>query len=298
MVDTTAVGAATPPIRRSWTSTDAILYALGVGAGTAELSFTTENSHDHPQQVLPTFSVIIGSTGKSLGLIGEFDSGRLVHGSQATTVYSPIPVDGTIEVVERISGIQDKGPGKHAIIEMSSTGYDVATGKLLIESTATAVLRGQGGFGGSPGASAELPVPPSATPGIEVSYPTTAETPLIYRLSGDRNPLHSDPWFAQHKAGFETPIMHGLCTYGFAGRALLHSLCDGDPRAFGAMSARFAAPAYPGEVLTTSIWPTADGAYFHTTGTSERVVLSGGQFRYRRALSEPLNLPMETMRRG
>jgi acyl dehydratase len=282
VIDPNAVGVSTGPTTRSWTSDDALLYALGVGAGDRELAFTTENSHDCPQRVLPTFAVIIAPTGATLRLIGEIEAGRVVHGAQSVTLHRSPAASGTVEVIEQVSAIHDKGPGKHAIVEMTASARDAVTGELVLESTASAVLRGLGGFGGDPGASSARGDRPSGAPDLVVEDATLAQQGLLYRLTGDRNPLHSDPWFAKERGGFDAPILHGLCTFGFAGRAILHGLCDGDPDRFGTMAARFSAPVYPGEQLRTTIWRGTDGAAFRTVVAGDnRVVLDGGEFRYR-----------------
>jgi acyl dehydratase len=287
VVDPNAVGVKAGPTKRSWTSAEALLYALGVGAGVDELSFTTENSNDLPQQVLPTFGILINTSGQALRSVGSYDVGTLVHGGQSITLYRSLPASGSIEVSEEVTSIQDKGPGKHGIIEVTATGRDAGSGEVVIKCASTAVLRGQGGFGGSPGA----PTPPVTLPDRDADvvsrYETLPTQALIYRLSGDRNPLHSDPWFATQRGGFTTPILHGLCTYGFAGRSLLHGLCGGDPDQFGSMSARFSSPVYPGEPLTTSIWRDGGTAQFRTVAGDEgRVVLDGGQFVFRDSLKE------------
>jgi acyl dehydratase len=281
-INPNAVGASSGPMERSWDSKDALLYALGVGAGLDELQFTTENSHDIEQRVLPTFAVIIGMGGASMGAAGEIDWGKLVHGSQSIRLFKPIPVEGTIVMTDRLSDIQDKGEGKHAILEVTAEGVDKATGDKLLETVTTAVIRGAGGFGGQRGEAKARPEFPDRKPDHEVTYQTREDQALIYRLSGDRNPLHSDPWFATQLAGFPKPILHGLCTYGFAGRALLHGLCDGDPDRFGAMDGRFSSPVFPGEALTTSMWLDGDGAIFRTTASpDDRVVLDDGRFEFR-----------------
>jgi acyl dehydratase len=280
-INPNAVGASAGPTERSWDSKDALLYAVGVGAGMDELAFTTENSHGIEQQVLPTFAVIVGTGGGSLGQIGEFDFGRLVHGGQEIRLHGPIPVEGTVEVTDRITSIQDKGEGKNAVIEMTAEGVDKATGKLLMENVTTIVLRGQGGFGGDPGPARTDFAVPDRAPDVEITYPTREDQTLTYRLSGDRNPLHSDPWFATELAGFPKPILHGLCTYGFTGRALLHGLCDSDPARFGGMAGRFSKPVFPGEALTVRMWREGDGAVFRTTASPDgRVVLDEGRFTF------------------
>ena len=278
-----AVGATAGPVDRSWTSKDALLYALGVGAGASdptgfELEFTTENSAGITQRVLPTFAVIAGGAVSAVRQAGEIDFTRTLHGGQAIRMHGEIPVEGTVSVTDRITAIWDKGEGKHAILETTAEAVDKATGRILFETSITAVLRGSGGFGGDHGGARSAPMTPERAPDIEVTYPTRQDQTLLYRLSGDRNPLHSDPEFSK-KAGFSKPILHGLCTYGFAGRALLHTLCDGDPSQFGYMSVRFAKTVMPGEALTTQIWNEGDRSLFQVRASADgRVVIDEGVF--------------------
>jgi acyl dehydratase len=274
-----AVGATADPVEQSWTSRDALLYALGVGAGVDELQFTTENTADTPQRVLPTMAVVLmlGGTG-ALREIGSFNPAMLVHGSQAIELYGEIPVEGTVSNQGTITGIYDKGSGALVVADVVST--DVATGTPLFKNTTSLFIRGEGGWGGDRGPSADA-TPPERAPDHTVTYATRPDQALLYRLSGDRNPLHSDPSFAA-RGGFDRPILHGLCTYGFTGRALLHSLCDSDPARFTSMSGRFATPVYPGEELTIEIWRTDDGAAsFVTKGGDGRVVLDTGRCTFR-----------------
>ena len=272
-IDPSAVGSTSEPSERSWTSTDAILYALGVGAGTDELAFTTENTSGVVQQVLPTMSVVLGGPGGAFGKIGTFNPAMLVHGEQSCELHRPIPVQGTVSTTGRITGIYDKGKG--AVIVAESVSVDVTTGEPLFTNTMSAFIRGEGGFGGDRGPSGPRNVPPERAPDHEVTYPTSPDQALIYRLSGDRNPLHSDPTFAA-MGGFDRPILHGLCTYGFTGRALLHTLADGDPTRFARMEGRFSSPVFPGEEITIRIWSTDDGGVFQTCGGDGRVVIDAG----------------------
>jgi acyl dehydratase len=142
-----------------------------------------------------------------------------------------------------------------------------------------AFIRGEGGFGGDRGPSGKAEAPERA-PDHTVIYATRPDQALLYRLSGDRNPLHSDPKFAA-RGGFDRPILHGLCSYGFTGRALLHSVCGSDPDRFVGMSARFSKPVFPGEELTVSIWELGDGRAFFRTSTPAGTVIDGGQLTYR-----------------
>lgn len=282
-IDPTAVGSQSEPVRHSWTSSDAILYALGVGAGAVdplgELVFTTENSNGVTQQVLPTMAVVLGrGGGGAFGSVGSFNPAMLVHGEQAIQLHGPIPVAGEVETIGQITGIYDKGKG--ALVEVRSESTDTATGQPLFTTTMSAFIRGEGGFGGERGPSGPKNPPPDRAPDHEQAYVTRSDQALIYRLSGDRNPLHSDPTFAA-MGGFDRPILHGLCTYGFTGRALLHRLCEGDPNRFRAMEGRFSSPVTPGELLTVHMWETGPGeALFQTTGDDGRVVLDGGRLTY------------------
>lgn len=285
-IDPTAIGAVTEPHAQTWTERDTMLYALGVGAGTDDLAYTTENSHDITQQVLPTFAVICCMGFAAAPLVGSFNWGMLLHGSQEIRLSSPLPASGALSVVAEVADIQDKGEGKNAILILRARGSDPATGAPVAETLTTLVIRGDGGFGGQPGQRAAAPEFPDREPDARIALPTRADQALIYRLSGDRNPLHSDPWFAREMAGFPTPILHGLCTYGFAGRALLAELADGQAARLTAVAARFSAPVFPGETLTTSIWRTGDGRAVYRTeasgpdGSNARVVLDDGVAHY------------------
>jgi acyl dehydratase len=271
-----AVGAVGSPTKRSWTSKDALLYAVGVGAGTDELQFTTENTNELPQKVLPTFAVIIGGGGVPMGEIGSFNPALMVHGEQAIELYGEIPPDGEIESVGKITGIYDKGSA--AVVEFESTATNVATGEPLLKTSMSMFCRGEGGWGGDRGPSEKVEFP-DREPDHQVTYETREDQALTYRLSGDRNPLHSDPSFAA-MGGFEKPILHGLCTWGFTGRALLQTLCDGDPSRFKGMKSRFSKPVIPGDVLTISMWVDGGTALFRTTNQNGDVVIDQGVFTF------------------
>jgi acyl dehydratase len=276
-IDPTAIGAKTEPQVFEWTDRDTLLYALGVGAGTDDLAFTTENSHDIPQQVLPTYAVIACTGFAAAGKIGSFNFAMLLHGSQEIRLFEPLPPAGKLSVVGEVADIQDKGEGKNAVVMLKATGTNPDTGKVVAETMATAVIRGEGGFGGQPGQRPVAPEIPDRDPDSRIALPTREDQALIYRLSGDRNPLHSDPVFAA-RGGFDGPILHGLCTYGFTGRALLHTLVGGDPRRFRHMEGRFSAPVMPGDSLTISIWRTGEGEALYTTATQDgTVVLDQGK---------------------
>ncbi|HEY0448721.1 MaoC/PaaZ C-terminal domain-containing protein [Actinophytocola sp.] len=281
-INADSLGATSGPKHVAWTDRDTLLYALGVGAGAADLALTTENSHGVAQQVLPTFAVVVAAGFDVLPKIGKVSYSRMLHGSQAVRVHRPLPPSGALSVVAEVAELRDKGEGRNAIVVLAGRGSDPETGELVAETRTTLVFRGQGGFGGEPGARAVAVEIPDRAPDETVEDRTDDRQPLIYRLSGDRNPLHSDPWFAREKAGFAKPILHGLCTYGVAGRALVTGLCDGDPTALMAVAARFTAPVFPGERLVTSIWRTGErAAVFRTEacaadGADRRVVLADG----------------------
>src|SRR4051812_11314734 len=285
-IDPNAIGAKTEPHLFEWADRDTLLYALGVGAGTRDLAFTTENSHDVKQQVLPTYAVIACLPFAAAGKIGTFNFAMLLHGSQEIRLFQPLPAAGKLSVVAEVADIQDKGEGKNAIVMLKATGTDPDTSAVVAETLTTAVIRGEGGFGGQPGQRAVAPEIPEREPDARVALPTREDQALIYRLSGDRNPLHSDPWFAQNLAGFPKPILHGLCTYGVAGRALVSELGGGDATKVSAIGARFTSPVFPGETLTTSVWKTEPGhAVFRTEaagvdGENSRVVLEDGTAEY------------------
>ena len=274
-----AVGAESEPGEKRWDSKDAILYALGVGAGLDELQFTTENTRGVDQQVLPTMAVVLGVGGRGAwDKVGTFNPAMLVHGEQAIELHGAIPVEGTARTVSRITGIYDKGSG--GVIATEAQSVDASTGEPLFTTRSSAFIRGEGGFGGDRGPSGKRNVAPERDPDHVVSYRTRADQALLYRLSGDRNPLHSDPAFAA-MAGFDRPILHGLCSYGFTGRALLHTLCAGDPARFQAMEARFSSPVFPGDELTVRMWLTGEGeAVFQTVREGETVVIDNGLCRF------------------
>lgn len=272
------IGVESAPYERSWTSTDTLLYALGVGAGTDELAFTTENTAGIRQRVLPTFAVLAAQA--PLGRrLGDFDPAMLVHAEQAFELHRELPPAGRVRTTSKVTGIYDKGSG--ALVTTEARAVDAESGELLITSRSSVFIRGEGGFGGDRGPKDEWAAPGRA-PDYTVTYPTRPDQALLYRLSGDRNPLHSDPAFAA-RAGFDRPILHGLCTYGITGRALLHTVAGSDPARFAAMSGRFSKPVYPGETLTVSIWVDGQTALFRTAKEDGTVVIDRGRAAFRPA---------------
>jgi acyl dehydratase len=287
-LDHSLVGVTSEPQLRSWDSKDALLYAVGLGAGLGDplqdLEFTTENCQGIEQQVLPTYGVLIAQTrgGRNLG---DFDRALLVHAEQYVELHRPLPVAGTVRTTSTVTGIYDKGSG--ALVVSENRAVDAETGEPLITSRGGTFIRGEGGFGGPRDDGSAPWELPDRAPDHQVVRQTRPEQALLYRLSGDRNPLHVDPKFAA-RGGFSQPILHGLCTYGVTGRALLRTLCDNDPARFRSMYGRFSKPVLPGEPLTVSIWLEDAGAghggesaLFQTTRKDGTVVIDRGRMQFR-----------------
>src|SRR5437763_12144974 len=216
-VDLKAVGKKLGAVTHTYGERDVMLYALGIGCGTDDLQFTYERD----LKVLPTFAVIPSFPAMlNLGGAMEVNPALVLHGEQRIELHGPIPTSGTITTTPTIKAIYDKGKAALVVVETESVDEK---GRLLFRNTSGIFARGEGGFGGDRGPSGPRNVPPDRDPDHVVTYETRPDQALIYRLSGDRNPLHSDPEFAK-MAGFPTPILHGLCPYGFTGRALLPSL--------------------------------------------------------------------------
>jgi len=271
-----AVGTTSEPAPFSWTSKEALLYAVSLGAGQDELAFSTENTAGVEQQVLPTFPVVLGAGGGGLmSAIGTFNMALMVHGQQAVTLHRPIPPAGSATVTSKVADMFDKG--KAAVVVMVS---DVEMdGEPLYSTRSSMFIRGEGGWGGDRGPSGPQNEPPERAPDHSITYQTSPDQAFVYRLNGDRNPLHTDPAFAA-AGGFDRPILHGLCSYGFTGRGLLHLLCDADPAKFHHIEGRFASPVLPGEALTIKAWETAPGEAVFTTSVGDRVVIDQGLLRY------------------
>ena len=274
-----AVGSTFGPTEAYWTSKDCLLYAVGVGAGVDDLQFTTENTNGVDQRVLPTFACVASAAertrsaaGSPFANIGTFNPAMLVHGEQGVTQHQPLPTDAEFLTSGTVTGVYDKGSG--AVITSETVSTDKKTGDLLFTLRSSIFIRGEGGFGGDRGPSTPKLDPGRAADHV-VTYQTRPDQALTYRLSGDRNPLHSDPSFAA-MGGFDQPILHGLCSYGFTGRALLASLCDNDPSRFVSMDARFSKPVLPGDALTVSIWVDGNEAQFRTERAPGEVVIDNG----------------------
>lgn len=264
------VGTEFEPCNVSWTRKDVMLYALGVGSKPgSELDFLYER---RGPKVLPTYAVIPGMQALSnIGKAVELDVARLLHGEQGIEIHRPLPPEAELVMTSRISEVWDKG--KAAVIGIEA---DFSDDEGPVFSTrSTLFYLGAGGFGGESGPSTRtLNLPPDREPDLTVSFVTQEEQGALYRLSGDRVALHIDPAFAR-KAGYEKPFMHGLCTFGFVGRAALQGLCDGDPERFLSISGRFSERVEFGDEIQTRIWHTAPGeAVLQAVTQDGKVVLS------------------------
>ena len=271
-----------PEIRQALRWQDAALYALSLGAGqdpmdAAELPFVTEGP---AMRALPTMAAVLGYPGFWLADPRTgVDALRLVHGEQAVEIHAPLPVSGEVIGRSRVTGLVDRGAGRGALLYSERLILDAATGGRLATLEQTVFLRGDGGFGGPDGPVRKPAPEPEGAPALVLDLPTRPEAALLYRLNGDHNPLHSDPAVAA-KAGFPRPILHGLATFGVVGRALLRSVCGGDPARFGRMECRFSAPVFPGETIRTEIRPEPGGAAFRARAVERDVLVVGnGRFR-------------------
>ena len=273
-----AAGAVGEETEISWTSKDSLLYALGVGAGASdptgfELEFTTENTRGETQRALPTQVVVMGAG--SMPDYGDFNLAALLHGDQHIELHQELPIEGSAVAQARVAGIYDKTKAALVVLETNARSHD---GAPMWTSRAGLFISGEGGWGGDRGPSSTWQQP-DREPDHVTGYDTRTDLALLYRLNGDRNPLHSDPAFAA-MAGFDTPILHGLCTFGVTGRALLHTLCDSDPSRFGSMGGRFKAPVLPGRRLDVRMWVDGDTTLFQTC-VGDRVVFDAGVFTNR-----------------
>ena len=244
-----------PEIEHSYRAQDTILYALGLGFGADpmdrnQLRFVYEEG----LQALPTMAVVLGSRGSvTRDPASGIDWKQVLHGEQGLTIHQPLPATGTVLGRGFIDEIVDKGAGKGALLYGRRELCDKETGALLATLTSTSFCRGDGGFGGPSGPTRPVHRLPERSPDLVADIPTLPQAALIYRLSGDYNPLHADPEVAK-VAGFDRPILHGLCSFGVAGHALLRTLCDYDPRRLKRMDVRFSVPVFPGETIRTEIW--------------------------------------------
>lgn len=281
-----ALGAKLPPAEASWTQDQIILYALGAGVGIGQdqtskevLQYTYENG----LKVLPTYGVIpvFGTLMQLMAIPGmQINPMMILHGEQYLEILkAPLPVNATIVNEAQVTAIYDKGfdkeknRGKGAVIDVSVTSKDKATGEPLFRNVFSTFVRGEGGFAreGDPTAPPAGNEAPARAPDKVLEYPTVTHQALLYRLSGDKNPLHADPMFAK-MGGFDKPILHGLCTFANVGRAVIDGFAGGDPARFKSIKVRFTTPVYPGETIVVSMWKESDTSIIVKASVKERAV--------------------------
>lgn len=273
------IGKEMPPMTYRYTTRDVSLYALGIGApldwlDPKELQFVYELSADG-FKVLPSFGVIYTSqmiddiVAGDIGGI-KFNPMMLVHGEQYLEIKSDLPTSGTIISVPRITNIYDKGSGMVIVTTVTSRDEN---GKEICVGEASMFIRGLGGYGGDRGPSGNINIPPERQPDKIHEEKTLEKQALIYRLSGDINPLHADPAMAAI-GNFEKPILHGLCTFGFAVRAVLKHFADNDPSKFKSVRVRFSKHVFPGDTLVTEMWRESETEIIFQTKVKERDVVA------------------------
>lgn len=267
-----------PGTRDAYDPRDAILYALGTGAGLSGEVDELDLVFERNIKVLPTLALVLGTPGFwPMDPKAGLDWLQILHGEQSLRLYRPLePADELIGET-RIGEIADKGPGKPAMVRIYRTLRD-RSGQTVADLAELWVLRGAGGFGGERALPGDPPiVMPERAPDSALELPTSLNQAMIYRLSGDRNPLHVEPASAV-RAGFDRPILHGLSTMGLAARALAHLACGGDPTRLSSMAVRFTAPVYPGDRLRTEIWRDGDAIFFRASVPERGVVaIDGGR---------------------
>ncbi len=260
-------------IRHTYTEKDTMLYSLGIGLGedpvdAGQLRYVYERD----LRAFPTMSMVLGYPGFWMrDPRAGIDWVRLVHGEQRLTLHAPLPAQGTVIARNRITHVIDKGADKGALVVTERTLYDEA-GTHLATQKQTTFCRGDGGFGRGDAPPAALPAAPARTPDRQTQLRVSPRAALIYRLSADMNPLHADPEVAR-EAGFERPILHGLCSYGMAARAVVQAWADGDAGRLAQLDVRFSSPVYPGETLAFDMW-REDGEIRYTARSLERNVLT------------------------
>lgn len=271
-----------PVIEQSLTWRDCALYALGCGVGSEapqdrdELRFVYEPA----MQVLPTMAAVIATPGFWLkDPATGIDWKQVLHGEQMLEIHGTLPISGRIRGTTRVDDIFDKGEGRGAVLYQRRELHDIDTGALIATVRQSNFLRGDGGFGGaSEGAPKPHPMPEGRAADRQVDLKTRHDQALLYRLSGDHNPLHIDPEIAV-QAGFDKPILHGLGTFGVVGRALIRLLCNEEPSALRRIELRFSAPVYPGETIRTQVWDEGGGQWSFRALSVDRniVVLNNGR---------------------
>ncbi|MEJ2248694.1 MAG: MaoC/PaaZ C-terminal domain-containing protein [Candidatus Lokiarchaeota archaeon] len=253
---------------------DVVLYNLSIGAQPEELEFVYENMPGGVK-VFPSFACIVAT--KAFPKLSEegLDGSRFIHGEQMIRLYRQFPSEGEIKVQGVCENIFDKQ--KAAVTHVMISGRN-KSGEKVFDAKYVHFYLGEGGFGGNPGPKAvRLNPPENEKPDFSISYKTNKNQAALYRLNQDLNPLHIDPEFAKRSGKFEKPILHGLCTYGYATRAIIYGLCDGDASRFKEFKARFTSEVYPGETLTTEGWKSGE-QYIIQMRTSRGPVVLGNAY--------------------
>lgn len=264
------VGKIFPEKRFRYTERDTQLYALSVGMAQDPLDRNELVFACGPNTpVLPTQATVIAWDYDFI-LGSGIDEAKILHGAQSVTIHSPLPAAADVISRFAVTDLFDKGPGNGAVIVARTEIFEEATGRPLCTNVWTSYARGEGGFGGERGPSSPVLPAPSRAPDHSVDSRTWLNQPLFYRLLGDVNPLHSDPDFAA-LGGFDRPIMHGLCTYGIACRAVVATTCAYDPRRMLDFRCQFAAPAIPGDTIRTDIWTDGDAVTFRCRAVERAV---------------------------
>jgi acyl dehydratase len=259
------IGLELAPTQFSYEERDVMLYALGIGAKELEFIFERGLKTIPTFAVIPAFPALMG-----LSAAVEINPVMILHGEQGFRISKQIPTSGTLTTSGKVTGVYDKGKG--ALVTIESTTKD-AGGETVFTNTSGIFIRGSGGFGGDRGPEAGNAAPQRG-PDRTVEMQTLDIQAAIYRLSGDRNPLHIDPAFAK-MAGYDRPILHGLCSFGHVGRAVLAEYCGNDPARMLGMSVRFSGVVYPGDTIITDMWDEGKGKIIVQARTQEgRVVIS------------------------
>jgi acyl dehydratase len=273
-LDLEIIGKETDERSFKYTWKDVVLYNLGVGAQPDELSFVYEGAKGG-LKVFPSYACIAAGIGFPRHSKKGIDGSRFIHGEQMIKLYQPFSKEGEIMVKGVCENIFDKG--KAAVIHTKMTGT-TTDGKHIFDAKSVHFYIGEGGFGGDPGPKTEpLDPPEGVKPDFSISYKVNENQAAIYRLNQDLNPLHIDPEFAKRSGKFTKPILHGLCTYGFATRAIVYGLCDGDVARFKEFKARFTSEVYPGDTLTIEGWKD-NGRYIIQARTERGTVVLGNSY--------------------
>ena len=270
---------AIPPVEQTLTKRDTILYALGVGLGADPVDQNQlQYVYEEHLKALPTMAIILGYPGPwHAAAETGITRSHVVHGEQGFVIHKPLPVEGAIIGKTRVTAVLDKGKDKGALLLTACEVRDRANNDLICTLTSTTFCRADGGFGG-PSGPVKAPHPVPESPAQQVcDLPTLPQAALIYRLSGDYNPLHADPEYAK-KAGFKMPILHGRATFSVVGHALLKTVCGYDPAKLKSMEGRFSSPVYPGETIRTEMWIDGKIVTFRATVPARNVtVLNNGR---------------------